>query len=600
MAEQSFIHRSLFLIGVILITVLIIIGRLYYLQIYEGQHFRSLAEGNRIALQPNLSLRGEVFDRNGVPLAQNKSTFRITLMKEKGTDINKALENLEPYIYVSPEEKENILKRSRKRQGLEPLTIKDHLTWEEVSLVEMNLEDLPGLSIEVGHIRTYPKDELVAHLLGYVSAPSEKEQDADPVLMIPGLAVGKVGIEKQLDKDLRGIPGHKQLEVNAGRRIVRELSDFPARSGKPLTLTIDLRLQEYAVERLSEHESGSAIVMDVNTGEVLAFVSHPSFDPNLFVDGISHHNWRELMDNQYVPLTNKAVSGTYPPASTLKVLSVVAALESGVVNENTTFFCPGYMYVGNHKFHCWRKHGHGAVNARKAIIESCDVYFYEVAKKMGFESLKQVYEEFGLASKQLWEYPHERSGLVPSDAVKRKKTGHKWTVTDTILSIIGQGYMLATPIQLSVVAARLASGKMVEPQLILTEDNPTFPSMHVDPHALQVVRDAMSAAVNSPQGTAFRFRLQEGAFAGKTGTSQVRRITMEERARNLARGTHLDWKYREHGLFIGYYPAESPKYAISVVLEHAGGGSKAAMAARDIIAKIQELEKEDAGKTETH
>lgn len=594
MADQRFFNRLTFLLGMMLCLIFVLIGRIYYLQIYEGQHFRSLAEGNRIALQPVVSMRGEVYDRNGIPLAQNKATFHISLMKDKAADVDKALESLENYIHITDDDKRKINKKAKKKQGLEPLTLKEHLNWEEVSLIELNLDDLPGLSIEVGHMRYYPRDELVAHLLGYVSAPSEKEQDADPILTIPGLPVGKVGIEKQLDKDLRGIPGHKQLEVNAARRVIRQISDFPARPGKPLTLTIDARLQEYTAERLAEHESGSAIVMDVHNGDIITFVSHPSFDPNLFVDGISHANWRALMDNPYVPLTNKAVAGSYPPGSTLKMLAAVAALDSGVVNEHTTFYCPGYMYVGNHKFHCWRRQGHGSVNAFQAIVSSCDVYFYEVAKRLGIEKLQEVYKEFGLASKHLVDFPHERSGLVPSRELKVKRTGHKWTVTDTILTIIGQGYMLATPMQLVVVAGRLATGKEVEPRLVMDDEQPEPKPVTVNPKYLALARKAMAAVVNSPGGTAYRWRMPDAEFAGKTGTSQVRRITMEERMQNLTKSGHLDWKFREHGLFIGYYPEKDPKYAIAVVLEHVGGSSHAAKAARDILMKLQELEAADA------
>lgn len=594
MAEQSFLRRLVFLIAAVCVLAFILVGRMYYLQIFEGQHFRSLAEGNRIALQPIVSLRGEVYDRNGVSLALNKATFRVSLIKDRNSDVEQALEMLERYIHFTPEEKEKVLTKSKKKQGLEPLILKDHLTWKEVSLLELNQEDLPGLFVEVGHMRYYPREELAAHLLGYVSAPSEKEQEEDPVLTIPDLPVGKVGIEKQLDVDLRGIPGHKQLEVNAGRKVVREISHFPAKPGKTLKLTIDARLQEYISECLTEHESGSVVVMDVHNGDVLALVSHPTFDPNLFVDGISHVNWRSLMDNPYVPLTNKAVAGTYAPGSTLKMLAVLAALESGVVNENTTVFCPGHMYVGNHKFHCWRKGGHGPVNAKKAIVQSCDVYFYEVAKKLGIERLNNMFMTFGLGEKHLIKFPHEKYGLIPTREMKKAKTGYNWTVTDTILTIIGQGYMLATPMQLAVMASRLATGKEVQPRLVRSDEDVDFSSIGIQPDNLHLVQQAMGDVVNRPGGTAYRHHLDGAEYAGKTGTSQVRRISMAERQQNLTRTDHLDWKYREHGLFVAYYPLEEPRYAISVVLEHVGGSSKAAKVAHDILEYIREMEAADA------
>ncbi len=592
--NTSFLRRVLFIGIVQVFLVIILLGRMLYLQVFEGDYYKLLAEDNRVASRSLPPLRGQIYDRNGQILVDNGTSFRLVLLTDKRDVLEETLETLSNLIPFSEEEKESILQQSFKGRGLDSIILKDNLNWREVSLIELHSQDLPGISVEVGHTRTYPKVLLGAHVLGYVAAPSEEEQAEDAELAIPGFKVGKIGIEKLFDTRLRGTAGYSAFEVNARRKIVRELHQERSIPGEDIHLTIDGELQDYVQEVLSEHESASAVVLDVHNGDVLAMVSCPSFDPNLFPQGIGHKDWSDLQENPYIPLTNKAIAGLYSPGSTVKPFIILAALMSGVIDKNTTVVCPGYMMLGNHKFHCWEKHGHGAVNPSRAIYQSCDVFFYTVAKLMGIDSMATVYKDLGMGEGCLEGFPHVKKGLVPTKEWKMQKKKAKWTVSDSILSSIGQGYVLSTPLELSVAMARLASGgKKVIPRF--DGNRPVdFPDIGYEKETLELILQAMNDTVNTPGGTAFRWRIPEQGMemGGKTGTSQVRRITMQQRMAGQTKTHHLPWKYREHGLFIGYAPIHAPRYAIAVVIEHSGGSSVAAHAARDILWKAQLLEKE--------
>ena len=383
--NTQFIRRMIFLGIIQILLILVLVGRMCYLQIFEGSHYRLLAEGNRIATRPIVPLRGQIYDRNGVLLAQNETNFRVVFLMDKRMEAEETLLKLSDLISFLEEEKSEVLRLIHKKRGLDSVIIKDNLTWEEVSAIELHTAELPGVSIEIGSTRHYPKAEAGAHLLGYIASTSEKEQEEDPMLTIPGLKIGKVGLEKYFDKDLRGLPGHSAFEINAKRKIVRDLYQVTSSTGRDVTLTIDSRLQEYAQQVLSRYESASAVVIDMHTGDIITIVSNPSFDPNLFPRGIGHKPWNELQENPYVPLTNKAISGLYAPGSTVKLFVALAALQLGVIDKNDTIYCPGHIYVGDHKFHCM--HAHGNINVSRAIIESCDVFFYEVGKKIGIDRL---------------------------------------------------------------------------------------------------------------------------------------------------------------------------------------------------------------------
>lgn len=595
--KTQFLRRTLFLGVLQFVLIAILLGRMYYLQIFEGSYYHLLAEGNRIATRPLVPLRGQIYDRNGVALAQNETSFRLVLLTDKKDEIEETLEALSNLIALPQEEKEETLKMVQKKRGLDSLIIKDNLNWQEVSAIELHMADLPGISVEVGSVRKYPENFRGAHLMGYVAAPSEKEQEDDPMFTIPGLKIGKVGLEKFFETRLRGVPGHSAFEVNARRKVVRELHQTASVSGEDVHLTIDARLQGCAQDILSAYESASAVVLDIQNGDVLALVSSPSFNPNLFPQGISRKDWHELRDNPYVPLTNKGISGLFPPGSTVKLFVALAALQSGVIDQTSTVYCPGYIYVGDHKFHCWRKEGHGTVNVSRALSESCDVFFYEIAKKVGIERLTALFQDVGLGEKDLLEgFPHSKKGLVPTKTWKKEKKNAHWTVSDTIQVSIGQGYMLTTPLELAVAIARLAGGgKRLVPRLE-GQGTPYFSDMGYDKDHLKTIIEIMNDTCNAPTGTAFPWRIPiEGMkMGGKTGTSQVRRITMKQRQAGQTKTTHLPWKYREHGLFIGYAPVQAPRYAIAVIVEHAGGASTAVQAARDILLKAQLLEKDEA------
>lgn len=589
--NNSFIRRTIFLGVIQIVLVLILLSRMYYLQIFEGAHYHLLAEGNRIATRPLIPLRGQIYDRNKVPLAQNETNFRVVFLTDKRAEAEDTLHTLSGLIPLSDEEKEDVLSLVRKKRGLDAVIVKDNLTWAEISAIELHTADLPGISVEVGAIRKYPHVLAGAHLLGYVGSPSEKEQAENPIFTLPGLKIGKVGVEKYLETCLRGSPGHSAFEINAKRKVVRELHQVPSMAGQDVYLTIDSRLQNYAQDVLSKHESAAAVVIDVRNGDVIALVSNPSFDPNLFPQGIGHKPWHELQENPYVPLTNKVISGLYAPGSTVKLFVALCALQLGVIDKNSTIYCPGHICVGDHKFHCM--HSHGNINVSQAIIESCDVFFYEVAKKIGIDRLAAFYEDFGFGEGGLEHFPHSKKGLVPTKAWKQEKKDTHWTVSDTILTSIGQGYMLATPLELAVAMARLAGGgKKLTPRLI-GQDPVSFPDMGLNKQHLETILEAASGVVNAPNGTAFRNRiaLPGQEMGGKTGTSQVRRITMQQRKVGQTKTYHLPWKYREHGLFVGYAPVDDPHYAIAVVVAHAGGSGPAIQAARDILQYAQRLEK---------
>lgn len=592
--NTRFLRRALFLGVLQLALIVLLLGRMYYLQIFEGSYYRLLAEGNRIATRPLLPLRGQIYDRHDVPLIQNETSFRAILLTDKKDEILETLDTLSTLIPFSQEEKEDVLKTIKKKRGLDSLILKDNLTWPEVSAIELHTAELPGISVEVGSVRKYSETTRGAHLLGYVASPSEKEQEEDPMLTIPGLKVGKVGLEKYFDNRLRGAPGHSAFEVNARRKVVRDLHQTESTPGEDIHLTLDARLQIHAQEVLSAYESASAVVIDIHNGDILTLVSTPSFDPNLFPQGISHKNWDELRDNPYVPLTNKVISGLYPPGSTVKLFVALAALKSGAIDKNTTIFCPGHIFVGTHKFHCM--HSHGSVNLARALTESCDVFFYEVAKRVGVDLLSALYQDFGLGEGGLEKFPHSKKGLIPTKAWKKEKKNENWTVSDTIQMSIGQGFMQTSPLELAVATARLVSGgKRLIPRLE-GQGQVIFEDMGYDKQHLETILEAMGATTNSPRGTAYRHRIPiEGMeMGGKTGTSQVRRITLSQRKAGQTKTAHFAWKYREHGLFIGYAPVHAPRYAIAVVVEHSGGSGVAVQAARDILLKAQLLERESA------
>ncbi|MCB1782404.1 MAG: penicillin-binding protein 2 [Alphaproteobacteria bacterium] len=569
--------------------------RLAWLQIAQGGRYKTLSDKNRINVRLLPPSRGQIVDRFGVPLAVNVQNYRVLVVPEQTEDLEQSLHHLQEYITVDDKTIARVLREAKRTQKFLPIKIRDDLEWEEVARVEVNLPDLPGMMIDSGSIRNYPYGEATAHIVGYVGAASEKEVGTDPLLTLPGFKIGKSGIEKTFDLALRGKAGAAEVEVNVIGREVRELGRRDAVEGRRVTLTIDGEIQRYAQEILAREKSASCVVMDAHTGAVYAMASHPSFDPNLFVRGMPSDVYQELLANEGIPLTNKAIAGQYPPGSTFKMVTGLAALAAGAIDRNTSVFCPGYFDYGGNKFHCWKHGGHGRVNLRSALMGSCDTYFYKISLDTGIDKIAAMARKLGLGELLDFELNEERPGLIPDRAWKKGKLGEVWHNGETVVNAIGQGYMLATPLQLAVMTARIVNGgKAVKPTLAgfvgalgRVQDNPA--SLDIPERHLSLVMEGMNDVVNNLRGTAYGSRIKEPGMemAGKTGTAQVRRITKEQRAQGV-KNEDLPWKQRHHALFVGYAPVDNPKYVCCVVVEHGvGGSSAAAPLAKDLLLKTQ-------------
>ena len=596
---KHFTRRAIILGGAQTLLLAGLAGRMYQLQVLESDSYTTLADENRINMQLLPPPRGRIFDRFGQPLAINQLNYRLVIVPEQAGDLERSLVQLGLLIPIETHERERILREAQRKRNFVPITVRENLTWEEVSRIEVNAPDLPGTMIDVGQTRHYLAGEETAHIIGYVGAVSEKELAGDPVLALPGFRIGKNGAEKVFESALRGKAGSRQVEVNAFGRIIRELRRDEGQPGDDHILTIDMGLQEYSNARIS-HESAAAVVVDVHSGEVLALVSAPSFNPNSFTTGISQTEWNALMANPRFPLINKAVSGQYSPGSTFKPIVALAALDGDIVNPNQRFLCSGYTELGKSRFYCWKRGGHGMMDMNSGIAQSCDTYFYEVAKRVGVDTIATMARRFGLGESLGIELPSEQKGLIPTRDWKLAVHGVPWQKGETLIIAIGQGFVLTTPLQLAVMTARIANGGIaVQPKLVretqrvghrLPDTREPFPSLGLSAAHLAIVQKGMSDVTNSLRGTAYRARIEEPgmAMAGKTGSVQIRRITKAERERGVSKNEDRLWKDRDHALFIGYAPVNAPRYAVSVVVEHGGGGAKtAAPIARDILREVQ-------------
>jgi len=581
-------------------------GRMYQLQVVESERYTTLAEENRINLRLLPPPRGRILDRYGRPLAINQENYRVSLVAEQVQDVDAILDALSRIISLGDHERQRILRKVRRRRGFVPVTVRENLQWEDVSRIEVNAPDLPGLSIEVGQSRQYPFAHDFSHVLGYVAAVSEKEVTGDPLLELPGFKIGKNGVERVFDLNLRGTAGNSQVEVNAVGRVIRELSRQEGQPGDDLRLTIDRDLQKLAADRLKKEKSAAAVVMDIHNGDVLVLSSVPGFDPNEFVTGLSSRSWRRLVNDPHTPLINKAISGLYAPGSTFKMVVALAALEANIVRPDHRVFCRGFTQLGNARFHCWKKHGHGWQDIYDAHKNSCDVYFYDIAKRIGVDRIAAMARKLGLGEKTGVDLPSEKGGVIPTRAWKKALIGTPWQQGETLISGIGQGFILTTPLQLAVMTARLANGgEAVTPRLVRPEridgkdDTPKFKKLAISRASLDVIRDGMNQVTNEHGGTAYRARISEKGMemSGKTGTAQVRRISKAERETRVLKNHERPWRERDHALFVGYAPSDDPRYAVAVVVEHGGGGSKvAAPIARDLLLATQ---KRDPSNRET-
>ena len=567
--------------------------RMRYLQVEQADEFRLLAEENRINIRLIPPARGQIYDRNGAVIAENVPSYRITMVREDAGDVDLVLRRLSALVDITPEEIERAREDLKKLRGDTPVAIADRVSWEEISKVAVNGPALPGVTPEVGLSRHYPSGGDFAHVVGRVGPVSDFDlsriEDPDPLLRIPRFQIGKVGVEAEAEEILRGKAGIKRVEVNAAGRIMRELDRREGRAGANLQLTVDNDLQQFVQARLG-NQSAAAVVIDCETGDLLAVASSPSYDPNLFVRGISVSDYSALTENKYRPLVPKTVQGLYPPGSTFKMVTALAALEAGIVTPEETVYCPGHLEVSGRRFHCWKRAGHGSMDLESSLRESCDVYYYDLALKVGIEKISEMARRLGLGVAFDVPMSSVKAGVAPTREWKMERFGQDWVIGDTVNASIGQGYVLSSPLQLAVMSARIATGRSVTPRLIKSIDGVEQPTGHgedigFDPGNLHQVRRAMYAVSNNRRGTAYASRIltEEFRMAGKTGTSQVRNITAEERRRGITRNEDLPWERRDHALFVNFAPFDAPKYAVSVVVEHGGGGSAAAAPiARDI------------------
>lgn len=598
---MKFTRRSLLLSAGGVVVFGALAARLYTLQILQAERYRLMSDDNQFNFLLVPPSRGRILDRFGEPLAENRDSYRVLIVPEQAGDLEATLDRLGELVPISDRERERILTAARRAPGFRPVTALEDLDWGAFSAVNLRAPDLAGVIPNVAEIRHYPSGPAFSHVIGYVQPPTEEDAGNNALLRHPGFRIGRAGVEAAREDTLRGQAGSLKVEVNAFGRVIRELPEqsVPQTPGEDLRLTLDAGVQSFAYERLTG-ESAAAVAMDVETGDLLALVSTPGFDPNLFVTGISHTAFQALQNNERRPLFNKALQGTYPPASTFKAITGLAALEANLVRENETVTCTGKIRVGDREFHCWRRGGHGRVNMREAVKTSCDVYFYEMAQRLGIDRIHDMALRFGLGPAPDIGIAGVRDGLVPNEQWKRARYGQGWSLGETLITGIGQGFLLASPLHLAVMTARLASGRAVTPRLYRDDSATLAPMIGIDQDHLELIHDGLRAVVHEPGGTSFYTLGGLGVdgvqMAGKTGSAQVFRITEAERAAGVRSQDDLPWRLRDHGMFVCYAPADRPRYAVATVVEHGGGGSRAAARpARDILRYMIENDPSRAG-----
>jgi len=566
--SMTFSRRMLVLGGAQAAIGSLLIGRLGWLAIAQNEKYQLLSESNRVQLIPVPPRRGWIIDRNGKPIAINRASFRVDIIPqqlEKGRDIVPDVARL---LDLTEEDVARIRGELAESRGFHPVQVGENVTYEQYAAVTVRLPDLPGVQATRGYSRYYPDGPAVAHLVGYVGTANAKEYEAEnknPLLIIPGFKIGKQGLEKTLEPYLRGVPGGQRIEVTARGKLVKELDPKPDRSGQTVQLTIDQGLQQYAARRMGD-QSGALVAMDVTSGDMLAFVSMPAFDPNSFSEGIGRTEWKMLSENDHIPLLNKVAQGLYPSGSTIKPAMALAFLKQGI-DPKRRVVCNGGYQIGNRYFRCDAVHG--SMDMRSAIERSCNTYFWATGLITDPEQTTEMVNYLGYGEEFDLDIPTQRYGTMPSPKWLEKKYHREWQGYDSANTSIGQGYVLINPMQLAVMPARLASGKLLEPRLLMAKPRKPIAALDVDPAHLAIVRDAMTAVVNE-HGTAVASKLPLDGIrmAGKTGTAQVFRLG--------ERGHQGTWALRDHALFIAFAPADKPRYAIGCIIEHGGFGASAA------------------------
>ncbi len=559
----------------------LLLWRLRQLQILDTSEYRLLSDENRMSMQLVAPARGSIYDRIGRVVAEDKENFRVIVVPAFCKDLKATLAALSRVVHISAADKDRVMRAARRQSGYFPVLVTEGLTWRQFTLLGVLAPRLPGVRTDRATYRHYMHASSMAHVVGYVGMAGKGEVDEDPMMRVPGFRTGKSGIEKSFDRDLRGEPGTIKYEVDAHGRVVRELGATPSKRGKDMVLTIDQELQAIALKRIEGLRVASIVVLDAITGAILVMASYPTFDPNDVSFRVNLERWRELARHKDHPLENRALRGVYPPGSTFKVVTALAGLEAGVITPDEHMTCPGAYIFARHRFRCWKRHG-GGIDVHQAIKQSCDVYFYETARRMGIDRLAATSRALGLGQIHDLGIVGQKQAIIPDTAWKKKALHQPWYPGETISCAIGQGYVSATPLQLAVMTARIATGRAVSPRLIgKGGDAPEPPLLNVDPAHLELVRAGMVAVVNQPGGTAVRSALAipDVQMAGKTGTSQV----ISAKNQGFLKG----WEGETHALFIAYAPVASPRYAAACVVEHGGGGSRAAApVVKDVMTEV--------------
>ena len=589
--RMAFSRRALLLGAGMAGTGALLAGRMAWLAVFEGETYQLRAQANRIQDRLIPPRRGWIVDRQGKPIAMNRPDYRLELRPAEVEDLDTTLVAIRAVLDIDLAEDARIRDDVRTQPSFMPVVVRQNLSWREFSACNVRLATLPGVTPVQSFSRFYPEADHFAHLVGYVGAPTPEQyrEQKNPLLIYPGFRIGKDGIERFADKQLRGTAGSSRVEMTARGELVRELGTNADTPGDTLRLTIDRDLQDYAARRLGDN-SASVIVMDCITGDVLCMVSMPAYDPNIFSRRVPARLWNALQKDDHTPLLNKSAMGLYPPGSTFKMVTTLAALEAGV-DPGDTVGCSGAYRLGNNTWHCHARRGHGGVNMHRALPLSCDTYFYVMGRKVGIDAIATMARRLGLGQEYPLPLPGQAKGIVPDKAWKQRRFGKDWREGETLNGAIGQGYIVTNPLQLAVMTARLASGREVMPRLIADGPAPQFPSLGIPDAHLALVRQGMVDVVNAGYGTARAARSPIGdvLFAGKTGTAQVRRISAAERKRGVIRNEALPWKQRDHALFVAFAPADAPRYACSVIIEHGiAGGRYAAPIARDVLSFLFE------------
>mgnify|MGYP001393892491 CR=1 FL=1 len=617
------IGRRMFIISAAkAIVVFGIVGRLISLQINESKKYKTLSDKNRFREWKFSPPRGLINDYFGTEIASNKQVYQLHIVPENSENLEVLIFRLKNILNLSEKDLFKIRRKISSQKPWDPVIISDNLTWSEFSRINLFLHELQGAEPVVSVARLYTEPSSV-HVIGYVSKASKKDLQNKEYLknkIATGTRVGKTGLENRLDSKVIGDVGYKRYEVNAYGKRIKEISIDPGKAGENFRTTLDLEVQVLA-SKLMEGKSGAVCVMDIYTGDIVSIVSSPVFDPNKFVHGIDKKSWNSLIKHRDKPLINKAIAGLYPPGSTIKLLAAISALENDVFNPKTVIQCKGSIELYGEKFHCWKKKGHGFMDMRDGIKQSCDIYFYEVARKLGIDRLSVTAEKFGLGKQVLKDFIEERNGVVPNTEWKKKYVGKNWYLGETLHAGIGQGYWQSSPLQLCLMTAQIANGGYkIRPRIIINEKEKNqfedlnqfiedrkmfsddqislydfinkfkYKSLFDNPENIKFVQDALFGATNEPGGTSYGSRLtkKEFIFAGKTGTSQVKRFTEKQRELEV-KNEDLPYEDRDHALFVAFAPYTDPRYAISVVVEHGGSGSKsAAPIAKKVIKKVLE------------